>query len=155
MNNPFDDYLNLLEQLSGELSRLSELARQKTDAVLKSDLTALNEVLKQEQAAALAVRGLEQKQSKLLNAAGLGGTKLSALAENYPPQKRAACKKVVAELQTQYDLYKASSEVARDTLECNLHEINKILASVEADAGPGYQSKAPDIPKPMKTDFRA
>ena len=41
-------YLSLLNELSGRLDQLSELARQKTQAVKKDDLTALDEALKQE-----------------------------------------------------------------------------------------------------------
>ena len=156
MNNPFDDYLALLEQMSDELAHLSELAVQKTDAVMKNDLAALDQVLKQEQASSLTFRGLEQKQTALLNATGLMDVKLSSLVENYPPRKRIACKEVVEKLQNQYDIYKCRAEVARNTLECNLHEIDKILASASASqAGPGYEAKMPDVPDGMKTDFRA
>ena len=71
MNNPFDEYLNLLVQMSEELAQLSELAKLKTDAVVNNDLMALDQVLKQEQACSLTFRGLEQKQAALLNATGL------------------------------------------------------------------------------------
>ena len=152
MENPFDEYLQLLDQMRTELAHLSDLANAKIKAVMDSDLISLDQILKSEQASALTFRGLEQKQAALLNATGLGDVKLSALAENYPPKKRLACKKTVEELQHQYEVYHCRSEVARNTLECNLHEIDKILA---ASAGPGYDAGAPEIPGKMKTDFRA
>lgn len=156
MNNPFDDYLTLLDQMAKELSHLSDLAKQKTEAVLQNDLIALDEVLKKEQASALTFRGLEQKQATLLNATGLMDVKLSSLVENYPPKKRLACKEMVEKLQHQYDVYHCSAEVARNTLECNLHEIEKILASAAAaQNGPGYEAAPPEVPVGMKTDFRA
>ena len=156
MNNPFDDYLELLEQMSDELAHLSELAEAKTDAVMKNDLIALDRILKQEQASSLTFRGLEQKQATLLNATGLMNVKLSSLVENFPPKKRIACKEVVEKLQNQYDIYKCKSEVARNTLECNLHEIDKIIASAASEQnGPGYEVKQPQVPNGMKTDFRA
>lgn len=155
MNNPFDDYLRLLEQMAGELHKLSDLAQEKTEAVQRSDLMALDEVLRQEQASALTFRGLEQKQSQLLEATGLAGIRLSELVENYPPKKRSACKEAVEAINAEYAVYAARSEVARNTLECNLHEIDKILAAAQnAQQGPGY-THDPQLPQKMKTDFRA
>lgn len=156
MNVPYDDYLHLLDQMASELSALSRLAREKAAAVKDSDLNALDQVLKKEQASSLTFRGLEHKKDSLLKTLGLIDVPLSALAEHYPAEKRLAAKASVENLQTQYKLYEASAEVARNTLECNLHEIEKIVAAASsADAGPGYQTKAPDVPSSMKTDFRA
>ena len=156
MNNPFTEYLILLDHMREALCQLSELARQKTRAVQNNDLAALDEVLKQEQASALAFRGLEQKKTALLNSTGLNGVPLSSLAENYPPKMRLEAKQTVEKLQAQYQVYRSSSEVARTTLECNLHEIDKIVGSAaDAQDGAGYSPKEPQLPKPMKTDFRA
>lgn len=158
MTNPLNEYLNFLDRLRDELEKLSELARKKTTAVRSNDLTALDDILKQEQAASLAFRGLEQKQNSLMNAVGLNGIPLSALADNYPPKMRLQAKQTVENLKTQYQVYRSCAEVARTTLECNLHEIEKVLnhldQSVSSD-GPGYQAKNPDLPATMKTDFRA
>ena len=157
MNNPFEDYLNLLDQIRVELEHLSELARRKALAVRTDDLFSLDQIMKQEQASALNFRGLEQKQTSLLNAIGLKGIPLSSLADQFPPKMRLDAKQCVEKLQTQYQIYRKSSEVARHTLECNLHMIEKILAGANAPAedGPGYQPKDPELPTPMKTDFRA
>ena len=129
MENPFLDYLNLLTQLKDELSRLSDLAKQKTSAVRASDLMALDEVIRQEQASSLSFRGLEQKQNALLQSTGLAGIPLSVLSEHYPPKLRHQAKQVTEALQTQYNVYQHCAEVARNTLEMNLHEIDKVLAA--------------------------
>lgn len=156
MNNPFNEYLAILDQIRIELEHLSELEQQKVIAVRGNDLTALDQVIRQEQASSLAFRGLEHKQSTLLHTLGLQDTPLSSLAKNFPSQMRLEAKQVIEKLQTQYQIYRSCSEVARNTLECNLHEIDKIVAkSVHPVEGPGYESKSPDIPPKMKTDFRA
>ena len=155
-DNPFNEYLKILEQICAELEHLSEVAKQKTDAVRHSDLTVLDQVMRQEQAATLTFRGLEQKQNTLLHAMGLQGTTLSSLPEIFPPKMRLDAKQVVEKLQKQYQIYRNCSEVARNTLERSLHEIDQIVArSVQPADGPGYQAKDPDIPTGMKTDFRA
>lgn len=157
MNNPFNDYLALLDQIREELVRLSDLAKKKSAAVRNDDLGALDQIMRQEQASALTFRGLEQKQTLLLNTTGLNGVPLSSLADSFPPKMRLEAKQTVEKLQAQYQIYRSCSEVARNTLECNLHEIEKIIsaASSEPSGGPGYQGKEPEIPLAMKTDFRA
>lgn len=157
MKNPFEDYLDLLDQLRGALEQLSDLAKQKSAAVRNDDLLRLDEIIRQEQAVALTFRGLEQRQNTLLNATGLKGVPLSALAEQYPPKMRLDARQRVEKLQNQYRIYQTCSEVARNTLECNLHLIEKVLASAAAapEGGPGYQAREPEIPTAMKTDFRA
>ena len=157
MNNPFYEYLQLLDQIGEQVEHLTDLAKQKVTAVRNDDLLALDEILKQEQASSLLFRGLEQKQSALLNSTGLKGIPLSSLAENFPPKMRLEAKQCIEQLQTRYRVYQTSAEVARNTLECNLHEIEKVLASMSpaSAGGPGYQPAEPEIPSSMKTDFRA
>ncbi|MBR2928014.1 MAG: flagellar export chaperone FlgN [Oscillospiraceae bacterium] len=157
MNNPFYEYLQLLDQIGEQVEHLTDLAKQKITAVRNDDLLALDEILKQEQASSLLFRGLEQKQSALLNSTGLKGIPLSSLAENFPPKMRLEAKQCIEQLQTRYRVYQTSAEVARNTLECNLHEIEKVLASMSpaSAGGPGYQPAEPEIPSSMKTDFRA
>lgn len=154
--NPFHEYLVVLNQIRVELEHLSGLAQEKTAAVRSNDLLALDQVMRQEQAAALTFRGLEQKQTTLLHTIGLEHVPLSTLAESFPPEMRLEAKQVVEDLRSQFQIYRSCSESARSTLECNLHEIDKILAqSANSVEGPGYEAKSPDIPTSMKTDFRA
>ena len=157
MNNPFYEYLQLLDQIGEQIEHLTDLAKQKTAAVKNDDLLALDEILKQEQASSLIFRGLEQKQAALLNSTGLKGLPLSALAENFPPKMRLEAKQCIEQLQTRYRVYQNCADIARNTLECNLHEIEKVLASLSpaSAGGPGYQPQEPGIPPSMKTDFRA
>ena len=153
----FLSYLSLLDALREKLATLCDLAAQKTAAVCKDDLAALNNVMKQEQALALAFRGLEQKKSTQAKALGVEAVPLSKLPEQYPEELRLQAHKTVEALQDQYKIYQASSEVARNTLECNLHEIEKFLAAHEAlpSSGPGYTPPTVEPPRSMKSDFRA
>ena len=157
MNKPFLDYLKLLAHIGTELDHLSELARQKTRAVRQDDLNTLDQILRQEQASTLAFRGLEQKQKALLEITGLSGIPLSSAAEHFPSELRLQARQQIEQLQTKYKLYRSCAEVARNTLECNLHEIEKILASTpqQSGNGSGYQSQSPELPSSMRTNFWA
>ena len=59
MEEQFRAYFGILRELSAVLDRLTPLALQKAEAAHAGDLTAMDEVLKQEQAPSLNLRGLE------------------------------------------------------------------------------------------------
>ncbi len=154
----FDAYLDLLEEICQQLETLTSLNHQKLDAVRRDDLAALNEVLKKEQAVSLGMRGLEHKRMKLAEELGFLNAPLSQLTSQAPQSGQRRAKAVVERLQTQYQLYHAAAEVARNSLEVNLHEIEKILE--QSGAAPlqgalGYETPEANLPSQMKTDFRA
>ena len=155
MDNSYVDYLSVLDGLSRHLEQLADLARSKTEAVRKDDLMALDHVLNQEQAMALAMRGLEQKRLKLLEQLGWSDMSLQELPAHYPSELRLRAKETVEALRRDYQLYQGASEVARHTLECNLHEIEKVLADAGQLTGPGYSDRPVEPPPAMKTDIRA
>jgi arginyl-tRNA synthetase len=153
----YADYLELLDQLGQELDRMSMLARKKADAVRQDDLEALNKILKQEQAMSLAMRGLERRRQEEVKELGLTDNRLTCLADQYPESMRLEAKEVVRRLQRQYKVYQSASEVARHTLECSLHEIEKALYGWGADVqeGSGYAKNVAEPPSQMRTDIRA
>ena len=157
MEKQFRSYLALLDSLCEGLEQLSNLARKKISAVQNDDLLVLDEIMRQEQALALSFRGLEQKRANLLDALGLSELALSELASHFPASMQADARRAAEALQSQYQIYRTSSEVARNTLECNLHEIEKVLSSIGSVpvTGPGYTASAAEPPQSMKNDFRA
>ena len=147
MEQRFLAYLDLLSQLSGHLERLTQLSQQKAEAVRRDDLLALDEALKQEQVLTLALRGLEQKRLSLLDQLG-----------HYPDLLQLQARQVIDALQRSYQVYRSASQAARNTLECSLHEIERIIAASgvnPAEASAGYEAPGAEPPKNMKTDFRA
>ena len=86
MSQLHQSYLDLLAELSGSLDRLSQLARDKAAAIQADDLIALDEVLKQEQAMTLNLRGLELRRLKLVGQLGLENVPLAGLEDHCPPE---------------------------------------------------------------------
>jgi len=158
MEERFLSYLSLLDELSDSLERLSDLSRQKIEAVRRDDLIALDQVLNQEQAMALSLRGLEQKRLSLLSQLGLKDIPLSGLVGRCPDGLKGRAKQTADRLLQQYQIYQGSAQAARTTLECNMHELGKTIAELGGGqaGGAGYRaSQEIEPPKPMKTDFRA
>lgn len=158
MENLYSEYIDLLMEIKGCIEQLSDLARRKIDAVRNDDLVELNEVMKQEQALALAIRGHENKRGEMLSRMGLGDVPLSGLPEHYPEDIRYRAKETADDLIRQFEVFRGVSDAARTTIECNLHEVEKLIEEAGGDVSTGFVGYgAPEIEPPasMKTDFRA
>jgi len=121
------EYFALMERLDKTLEELTQLAQQKTKAVTRDDLQTVDTCMKREQALSLTLRSMDRKREDLLARLGMSGVPLSGLAERCPEEDRLEAKKAAERLRNQFDLYRNASEVARTTLECNLHQIEKYL----------------------------
>ena len=155
--NDFRAYFAFLGELSKTLGQLTQVEQQKTLAVRQDDLAMLNDCIKQEQAFSLTLRGYEQKRLAALKNLQLEAVPLSRLASTVPEELRDEARAVSEELLRQYELYQGAFEVAQNTLECNLHQIESYLAELGANVndGPGYHTSEPELPRPLRTDFRA
>lgn len=157
MEATYPAYFQTLNEVSRRLEQLSQTAKKKTAAVRADDLATLNETMKEEQAISMSLRGLEQKREQLVKGLNLPAVPLSQLPTVCPREFQLEAKNTAQLLLRNYELYQSASEVARSTLECNLHEIEKLLESAGADpAGAADYGAAPvELPPAMRTDFRA
>lgn len=158
MSSPFQDYLKLLQDVSSALKQLSDLAQKKAAVVRENDLLGLDEVLKQEQALGLNLRGLELRRLKLAPQLGLEESALSDLPSKCPPELEMEAKKTMRDLQNSYSIYRSCADMARNVLELNLHKIDRFVTAHGGDPkdlDAGYAPPGVEPPKNMKTDFRA
>lgn len=149
-SSDFLKYLELLREISGTLARLTGVQREKARVVRLDDLRGLDTCIKQEQAISMELRGYEQKRESALEALGLAGVSLSGLYDRAPVDCRGETREAVEELMLQYQHFHSASEVARNTLECNLHEIEKVLKDLGRDV-----ENDPEIPGALHREFRA
>ena len=133
MYGAYREYFAFMDQLGGTLEELTKLAKEKTVAVRRDDLLAVDECMKREQALGLSLRAMDKKRDKLLAAIGLENVTLSGLAQHCPEELRQEARAAADKLRERYGLYRSASDVARTTLECNLHQIERMMAD-EADA---------------------
>lgn len=141
------EYLSLMDALGKTMEELTELERNKTIAVGRSDLDGLEECMKREQVVSLSLRGMDQKRDKMLAELGLTGVRLRDLAGHAPEGLKDETKRAVEKLRGQYELFQSASQVARNTLECNLHAIEKLQKAKEM--------QPEDQPALRQSDFRA
>lgn len=134
MSAAWSEYLRLLASLSGTMGELTAVEQRKTEAAGRGDLLGVEDCMKREQALSLSLRSFDRKREDLLARLGLSGMPLSHLTAHAPAEHELETKRAVEELQRQYTLFQAASEVARSTLECNLRAIEKLQAVGQTDA---------------------
>lgn len=155
MEHLFRSYLELLQSILSNLSQLTKLVHCKIEVAQMDDLEALDEILNEEQALALAFRGLEQKRLNLLRELDLSEVPLAQLSAHFPPEMEEAVRQTAAELMEQYRTYHNGAQTARGILEHNLREVDRVLAVLNADpaGNPGHVTQTPSSPS-AKADFR-
>ena len=155
MEHLFRSYLELLQSILSNLSQLTKLVHRKIEVAQMDDLEALDEILNEEQALALAFRGLEQKRLNLLRELDLSEVPLAQLSAHFPPEMEEAVPQTAAELMEQYRTYHDGAQTARGILEHNLREVDRVLAVLNADpaGNPGHVTQTPSSPS-AKADFR-
>ena len=155
MEHLFRSYLELLQSILRNLSQLTKLVHRKIEVAQMDDLEALDEILNEEQALALAFRGLEQKRLNLLRELDLSEVPLAQLSAHFPPEMEEAVRQTAAELMEQYRTYHDGAQTARGILEHNLREVDRVLAVLNADpaGNPGHVTQTPSSPS-AKADFR-
>ena len=155
MEHLFRSYLELLHSILSNLSQLTKLVHRKIEVAQMDDLEALDEILNEEQALALAFRGLEQKRLNLLRELDLSEVPLAQLSAHFPPEMEEAVRQTAAELMEQYRTYHNGAQTARGILEHNLREVDRVLAVLNADpaGNPGHVTQTPSSPS-AKADFR-
>ena len=146
----WQDYLKLLGGLSRTLEQLTQVEQEKNVAASQGNLPGVEECMKREQVISLTLRGYDQKRDKLLTELGLQGVTLSQMEDHSPPELQLETKRAVEELRRKYTLFQAASQVARNTLEINLREIERYQAIQAGDIG-----VAEDQRRDSQTDFRA
>lgn len=145
----FAGYLQFLTKLGQQFQQLVEIEQEKLQAVAQGDLALLNDSMRKEQAASLALRGLEQQRSQWVTALGLPDGPLSDLPKVCPAPYRGQASQVVGTVLDQFRVLEGARKASRSLLEGQLHKIEKTL---DPDDQPG---QTPQAPRRTWTDFRA
>lgn len=142
-------YLSFLEELGRKLEELAQLEQRKLDAVRAGDLETLEQYMKREQAAALDLRGREQRRKALLRNLGLEDVSLQDLPAHCPPDCREQAQEATRRVMNSYREFTSAQTAVRTLMEANLRHIQGELEQRQQaqQAQPAHQSG--------QTDFRA
>ena len=135
-NKLWMDYLKLLEGLSKTIGQLTEVEQKKILAVSQGRLDEVEDCMKREQALSLSLRGCDQKRETMLARMGLKNIPLRQLEQHAPEGLEMETKRVANELRGKYSVFQSASQVARNTLECNLRAIERIQERQQQGGAP-------------------
>lgn len=125
-------YLVFLSELCQALDTLTGLEQRKITAVRAGDLAELDQCMKQEQAAALDLRGREQKRAQLLTQLGLEQVSLRELPGHCPPELKQQAAEITQQLTRSYQVLSSARTAARTLMESNLRHIQQELERRES-----------------------
>ena len=134
-----------MQELGEVFEKLTALTKEKTEAVHRADLGAVNDCMKREQALSLSLRSMDLKREKMLSELGLTGVPLSGLAAHCPAELRQEARQVEEQLRSRLAVYRSAADVSRTTLEISLHEIDKMIADEGKGEGPSDRGTVADI----------
>lgn len=143
------NYLTFLSELHQALDTLSALEQRKISAVQAGNLEELEQCMKQEQAAALDLRGREQRRTALLKELGLEQVSLRDLPGHCPSQLRGQATELTQQVLRSYQVLSSAQTAARTLMESNLRRIQTELEQRET----AHPSQPAGDQKPQ-TDFR-
>lgn len=123
----FQKYLSFLTDLQKCLDSLTTLEQRKISAIQSMDFDALDQCIKQEQAAALDLRGREQKRAELLAQLELSGVSLRDLPEHCPAEYRGQAREVTQSVLSSYEVLASAQTASRTLMESNLRHIQHEL----------------------------
>lgn len=125
-NSQWEAYFDLLELIAETLTDLGQVQERKIHAVQKGDLPTIDEIMKQEQAFAMTLRGFEQKRVQALEALAVPKGPLKDLMKSVPAPLEEEALDVVEYLQEEYARYQQVADLARQTLEHHLSQLEGI-----------------------------
>lgn len=146
------DYLDFLTSLRQMLDTLNGLEQRKIAAVKAGDFEALDQCMKEEQAATLDLRGREQKRIGMLKELGLEKVSLRDLPAHYPPESRNQAAEITQQLLRSYEVLASAQKAARTLMESNLNRINEELARRQTPQPAETEGSHSEHRQP--TDFR-
>ena len=150
----FQAYLSFLESMRQEMESLIQVEQDKIQAVQSGNLEKLAECMKEEQAAALALRGKEQRRAAILQELGVSKGSVRDLPEVCPAPLRSQAREVTERLLRTYEVLSSAQSTARTLMESELHRINQQMKRQGLD--PELEEHySPSTARDARTDFRA
>lgn len=141
------EYLKLLGKVGRTLEELTGIEQTKTRAAMQGDLESMEKCMKREQALSMSLRGLDRKRESMMEQLGMKGVPLRGIMDHCPEGAEAETEAAADALRRQYSIFQAASEVARNTLECNLRVIENMMK--QHNGGEPIQETPP-----AQSDFR-
>lgn len=127
-------FAELLRQFVELFDRMTPLEQEKLDVVKRNQVSALEEIIKREQAEVMALRGLDQKRECLQKELGFEGMSFQEILERLPKEQQPEFQELFDILGSRVKEFQSVTESSKVMMEVNLHAINKMAAQIYGNA---------------------
>lgn len=121
-------FAELMKQLIELFDRMIPLEQEKLNVVKQNQVSALEELIKKEQAEIMALRGLDQKREKQQKELGFENMAFREILERLPQEQHEEFQELFDSLGARVKDFQSITESSRAIMEVNLHAINKMVA---------------------------
>ena len=141
----------LIRQFTELFDRMIPLEQEKLNVVKQNQVSALEDIIKREQAEIMSLRGLDQKRERLQKELGFSDLTFQEILERVSGEEHAELQQLFDELSGRVKEFRSITESSRTMMEVNLHAINKMVArktygSANVRTYEGDGSVRPDTP---------
>jgi flagellar biosynthesis/type III secretory pathway chaperone len=126
MNSLYD----LLKESTQLFSKLLELEHEKYDAVIKANIEMLDDIVSDEQAYYLKMRGDEQKRENLLEEMGCSGKTLREIIDMSQGEEKTKLRDAYKEFNELLKEVKKINRMCRTLIEVRLRRIDSVLSQL-------------------------
>ncbi len=121
------EFTDVLHRFIELFDRMLPLEQKKLEVVSKKQVTALEDIIKKEQAEILILRGLDQKREKLQEGLGWKDLTFKEILERLPEEQQGQIRPLFDELGGRVTSFRTITESSKTMMEVNLHAINKLM----------------------------
>ncbi len=148
----YDRFYSYLSELLQSYTKLSELLAKKLAAVASFDVSALDNIIKEEQVYVLLARGFDNNLRAYREKLALDGDSLSVVIPQMPDAQQARFESVFHRLKHRLDEVKALNENCQELIEERIYSLEKAIRGLDQSKATGatYSGKAVS-PKPSRS----
>lgn len=121
----FSAFIDIIKEFIQLFESLISIEQTKLDASVKNRVSFVEDCMNKEQAAVLHLRGLEQKREKAQKQLGMENLTFREILENAPSEAADVLRPMFDKLSFQVRTFQALSESAKESIEINLHMLQK------------------------------
>lgn len=126
-----DILYKFLEENVELYSNFLDLEYEKYDAVVKDDINALDNVVAQEQAFYLKMKGLDQRREKILKDLGFSDKTLREIIDTSCDGEKQRLIGIYDKLNTLINEFKKINSLCKTLIEIRLHRVDKAIKQLE------------------------
>ncbi|MEG0091502.1 MAG: flagellar export chaperone FlgN [Oscillospiraceae bacterium] len=140
--NKYNKIQSIMEDMINFFAEFAAILQSKIEAINQNDVTKLEDIMKQEQAFSMKVRGLEKSREAAMAQAGLNAQQFKDIVNSPQSENEEELAKVYFLLKEKLDEYTNLSEVVKAQVELRLHSIKMILERLENNTANAIYDKS-------------